>query len=81
MEYINTQNPNLGTYILEVWNEKFWYMYVPIYGHLEYFMDFWYVLWPCGHLVHLSHVLVHCTKNNLATLIRRWKEVEKNGTT
>jgi hypothetical protein len=43
------------------------------YGHLEYFMDIWYILWPfgtfCVHLVHFT-VLVSSAKKNLATLLR-----------
>jgi hypothetical protein len=55
------------------------------YGHLVYSMAIWYILWPFGifyghlvysmviglfygHLVYF-HVLVHCTKKNLATLV------------
>jgi hypothetical protein len=40
--------------------------------HFVNFMAKWYILWPfgafCGHLVHLSPVLVCCTEKHLATL-------------
>jgi hypothetical protein len=41
------------------------------YGHLVHFTAFCYILWTfgriCGNLVYF-HVLVFCTKKNLATL-------------
>jgi hypothetical protein len=36
-------------------------------GHLVYFVAIWYILWPFGIFF---HVLVCCTKKNLATLDR-----------
>jgi hypothetical protein len=39
-------------------------------GHLIYFIAIWYILWPFGMVVlHISPVLVHCVKKNLATLL------------
>jgi hypothetical protein len=41
------------------------------FGHLEYIMDIWYILWLFGNLEgiwYISPVLVYCVKKNLATL-------------
>jgi hypothetical protein len=45
------------------------------YGHLDYIMAIWYILWPFGNLVailvHFTTFLEYCVKKNLATLIFR----------
>jgi hypothetical protein len=43
------------------------------YGHLEYFLVIWYILWPfgnlhSGNLVYFFPALVYCVMKNLATL-------------
>jgi hypothetical protein len=44
------------------------------YGHLVHFTDIGYILWTLGtvrgNLVYCFPVLVFCTKENLATLVR-----------
>jgi hypothetical protein len=52
-------------------NGKSWYILWPVglfYGHWKYFMAIWYSLWSFGIFL---HVLVFCTKKNLATLMLR----------
>jgi hypothetical protein len=58
MVCFQTKNTNLG---------KFWRVFQ--WKILVYFMAIWYILWPFGHLVISPHVLVICTKKNLATLV------------
>jgi hypothetical protein len=66
--FSNQKNPNLGQfmraidrrlfkYFLDIWN---------FYGHLEYFETIWYILFSFGTFF---HILVSCTKKNLATLV------------
>jgi hypothetical protein len=35
-------------------------------GHLVHFVAIWYILWSFG--IHISSIMVFCTKKNLATL-------------
>jgi hypothetical protein len=52
------------------WNRKYGYMLLPFgifYGHLVYFIAFWYSLWPFGMFFAYWY---DWTKKNLATLIR-----------
>jgi hypothetical protein len=46
------------------------------YGPLIYFMVIWCILWPFGVFF---HVLVSCTKKNLATLAATVKPLLKPG--
>jgi hypothetical protein len=55
MVHFQTRKPNLGKF----WNALPRLENIDIfYGHLEYFMDIWDILWPfgtfCVHLVHFS---------------------------
>jgi hypothetical protein len=70
MVYFQTKNSILG---------KFWGVEQKkdvgkFYGHFDYFTANWYILWSfgifCGLLVYF-HLLVCCTKKNLATLVRQ----------
>jgi hypothetical protein len=70
MVYFQTKNPNLGK-VWRITQRKMLIYFMSIryilrpfakfYGHLVYFLVIWYIL----------HILVICSKKNLATLVLR----------
>jgi hypothetical protein len=65
MVHLHTENTNFERrWIVQFWYTYFWPFGV-FSGYLVYFMPIWYILWSFGTFF---HVLVCCTKKNLATL-------------
>jgi hypothetical protein len=60
MVCFQTKTPNLGKFYLEGLRLDNVYIF---YGHLEYFMEIWDILWPfgifCIHLVHFFRFWYH----------------------
>jgi hypothetical protein len=50
MVCFQTKNPNLGKF----WRALEW----KFYGHLNYFMVIWYILWPFGNVVVIWYIFL-----------------------